>query len=127
MDARLLSHARLLLRAVAVALLVLAVLRPPETYAWSRAACAMILGPAGPFTLPAALAGFFALTLPLTLLEARLLAGRRARALLVVALLLQSYALFLTRSVGGLAATGVSLSLSLPIVAPRSTRTLLAA
>jgi hypothetical protein len=83
--------------------------------------------PAGPFALPAALGGFFALTLPLTLMEARSRALRGARAGLAGAVILQSYALFLTRSVGGLAATALSVSLSLPSLAPRATRRLLAA
>ena len=41
MDAQRLTRARILLRALAAALLVLAVLRPPETYAWSGAVCAI--------------------------------------------------------------------------------------
>ncbi len=246
MDAQRLTRTRILLRALAAALLVLAVLRPPETYAWSGAACAILLAaagwlawlsaegapllpawtvgllpvavatlalsscrarafdeaglastlvlaallgkaiasdrrgrevvagvlvvlgciaavlavlqahvtyrqelqglleapgpvspyvlarlrdgrPAGPFTLPAALAGFFALTLPLTLFEARSLTDRGMRGALVAAALLQSYALFLTRSVGGLAATAVSLSLSLPFLAARRRLILFAA
>ena len=83
--------------------------------------------PAGPFTLPAALGGFFALTLPLTLLGRRSLSGRGMRGVLVAAALLQAYALFLTRSIGGLAATAVSLSLSLPFLAARRRLVLLAA
>ena len=83
--------------------------------------------PAGPFTLPAALGGFFALTLPLTLLGTRSLTGRGMRGVLVAAALLQAYALFLTRSIGGLTATAVSVSLSLPFLAARRRLVLLAA
>ncbi len=83
--------------------------------------------PAGPFTLPAALGGFLAMTLPLTLLGRRSLSGRGMRGVLVAAALLQAYALFLTRSIGGLAATAVSLSLSLPFLAARRRLVLLAA
>jgi O-antigen ligase/polysaccharide polymerase Wzy-like membrane protein len=83
--------------------------------------------PAGPFTLPAALGGFFALTLPLTLFEARSFTDRGTRGALYAAAVLQSYALVLTRSVGGLLATAVSLSLSLPLLAARRRRILLAA
>jgi hypothetical protein len=246
MDAQRLTRTRILLRALAVALLVPAVLRPPETYAWSGAVCAILLAsagwlawrsadgapllpawtagllplagaslllsscrarafdeaglvstvvlaailgkaiasdrrgrevvagvlmalgaiaavlavlqahviyrqelqsllegpgqvspyvlarlrdgrPAGPFTLPAALGGFFALTLPLTLSGARSLTGRGMRGVLVASALLQAYALFLTRSIGGLAATAVSVSLSLPFLAARRRLLLLAA
>ncbi len=83
--------------------------------------------PSGPFSLPAALAGFFALTLPLTLLWARRGADRWQRLAGVAAALLQGYALFLTRSVGGLAATALALVLSLPTLAPRRRRVLLLA
>src|SRR3989442_9227450 len=42
-----LNRNRLLLRALACALLALAVLRPPETYAWSEGACRVLLAAAG--------------------------------------------------------------------------------
>jgi len=83
--------------------------------------------PSGPFTLPAALGGFFALTLPLTLLRARRCPDPWQRGTAVAAAFLQSYALFLTRSIGGLAATSVSLVLSLPVIAPRRRGILLGA
>ena len=83
--------------------------------------------PSGPFTLPAALGGFFALTLPLTLLRARRCPDPWQRGTAVAAAFLQSYALFLTRSIGGLAATSVSLVLSIPVIAPRRRGILLGA
>jgi len=83
--------------------------------------------PSGPFTLPAALGGFFALTLPLTLLLLRRRADRWQQGAVLGAVLIQAYALFLTRSLGGLAATAVSLVLSLPILAPRRRGILLTA
>src|SRR3989442_11636580 len=42
-----LNRNRLLLRALACALLALAVLRPPETYAWWEGACRVVLAAAG--------------------------------------------------------------------------------
>jgi O-antigen ligase len=66
--------------------------------------------PAGPFSLPAALAGFLALTIPATLAALRGAAGRRVwRAVWVAMLLLQLDALWLTRSIGGALALAVSL------------------
>ncbi len=76
--------------------------------------------PSGPFTLPAALGGFLAMTLPLTLaLARRSRRGVAARAGIVLAALLQGYALFLTRSIGALVATTISIALALPFLAPR--------
>ena len=75
--------------------------------------------PSGPFTLPAALGGFLAMTLPLTLALVRRAPRWNARALMIMAVLLQGYALFLTRSVGALLVTAVSVVLSLPFIAPR--------
>jgi len=75
--------------------------------------------PSGPFTLPAALGGFLAMTLTLTLSLVRRAPRWSARALMVMAFLLQGYALFLTRSVGALLVTAVSVVLSLPRLAPR--------
>lgn len=75
--------------------------------------------PSGPFTLPAALGGFLAMTLPLTLAFMRSARGAAARAAIVLAALLQGYGLFLTRSVGALVATAVSVVLALPFLAPR--------
>jgi hypothetical protein len=71
--------------------------------------------PSGPFILPTALAGFLAITLPATLLQA--LGGASpppggmllARAAAAAALLVQSYAFFLTRSLGGLVALACGL------------------
>ena len=59
--------------------------------------------PSGPFVLPTALAGFLAITIPASLLSA-LEGGLAARAGAAAALLVQCYGLFLTRSLGGLAA-----------------------
>lgn len=75
--------------------------------------------PSGPFTLPAALGGFLAMTLPLTLALVRCAPRAPARALMVMAVLLQGYALFLTRSVGALLVTAISVVLALPLLAPR--------
>src|SRR5207249_3726088 len=46
-DASRLTRDRLLLRALACALVAVAVLRPPETYAWSAAVCGALLAAAG--------------------------------------------------------------------------------
>ena len=75
--------------------------------------------PSGPFTLPAALGGFLAMTLPLTLALVRRAREAPARLLMVTAVLLQGYALFLTRSVGALLVTAVAVVLALPLLAPR--------
>ena len=75
--------------------------------------------PSGPFTLPAALGGFLAMTLPLTLALLRRTPGAAARAAILLAALVQGYALFLTRSIGALAATTISMVLALPFLAPR--------
>jgi O-Antigen ligase len=77
--------------------------------------------PSGPFILPTALAGFLAITIPATLLlalgGAQSRAGRMrlARAIAVAALLVQSYAFLLTRSLGGLVALGCGLMLLIGI------------
>ena len=83
--------------------------------------------PSGPFTLPAALGGFFALTLPLTLFVARRSTGRWPRGLALAGAVLQAYALYLTRSFGGLIAVSVALILTIPVLAPRRRGLLLAA
>jgi len=75
--------------------------------------------PTGPFILPAALAGFLAMTLPATLLGIRRGLPRGVRPAAAVALALQAAALVMTRSLGGLAATAVSLAI---VLVPRSTR-----
>jgi hypothetical protein len=67
--------------------------------------------PAGPFSLPAALAGFLALALPATLAARWSARGVVVRAAWGVALLAQAYALLLTRSLGGLLAATVALGL----------------
>jgi O-antigen ligase len=72
--------------------------------------------PSGLFSLPAALGGFLALTLPLTLWHARSTADRWQRAATLAATVLQLYALLLTRSVGGLAVTALSVVLTLPLL-----------
>jgi O-antigen ligase len=67
--------------------------------------------PSGPFSLPAALAGFLALTVPLTAAGLRVSERRSLarRAALGVMLALQIYALWLTRSIGGALALAVAL------------------
>src|SRR5262245_30342421 len=83
--------------------------------------------PSGPFTLPAALGGFFALTLPLTLFVARRSTGRWPRGLALAGAVLQAYALYLTRSFVGLIAVSVAMALTIPVLAPRRRGLLLAA
>jgi len=68
--------------------------------------------PAGPFSLPAALGGFLALALPMTLAVRRQAAGAAVRWGVTAALLTQGYALFLTRSLGGLLAATVALGIA---------------
>jgi hypothetical protein len=80
--------------------------------------------PSGPFILPAALAGFLAMTLPSTLCWVRQGRSRVVRAAAVVALLAQAAALALTRSLGGLLAAAAALAL---ILVPRAPRRALAA
>ncbi|MBI1949743.1 MAG: O-antigen ligase family protein [Acidobacteria bacterium] len=75
--------------------------------------------PSGPFTLPAALGGFLAMTLPLTLALMKRAPGGAARSGILLASLVQGYALFLARSIGALAATAASMLLALPFLAPR--------
>jgi O-antigen ligase len=68
--------------------------------------------PSGPFSLPTALAGFLGLTVPITVAALRA-AGRRSVAgstALPALLALQTYALWLTRSIGGALALAVSLA-----------------
>jgi len=75
--------------------------------------------PSGPFILPAALAGFLAMTLPATLLGIRRGLARGVRPAAAVALALQAAALMMTRSLGGLVAAAVSVAI---VLVPRSTR-----
>ena len=75
--------------------------------------------PSGPFTLPAALGGFLALTLPLTLTLATMERRLAPRAALALAFLLQIGALALTRSLGGLLAASISVFLVLPALTSR--------
>jgi len=75
--------------------------------------------PAGPFSLPAALGGFLALSLPMTLAVRRAAGGAALRWGASVALLLQGYALYLTHSIGGLLAATVALALAAAAGAPR--------
>jgi len=75
--------------------------------------------PSGPFILPSSLGGFLALALPGTLVLARHAASRWSRAFLVVAVILQVYALVRTRSLGGLAAAAGGLLLALPAMTVR--------
>ena len=67
--------------------------------------------PSGPFSLPAALGGFLALSMPLTVVARRQAAGRGARWAATAAFALQSCALLLTRSLGGLLAAVVALGI----------------
>jgi O-antigen ligase len=75
--------------------------------------------PSGPFALPAALGGFLALSLPSLLVWTAKSGSRAARGLAAAALILQGYALILTRSLGALAACVLGLLLALPALAPR--------
>jgi O-antigen ligase len=75
--------------------------------------------PSGPFTLPAALGGFLALSLPSLLVCTARSARPAWRAMAAAAMILQGYGLFLTRSLGALAACTVGLLLALPALAPR--------
>jgi len=75
--------------------------------------------PSGPFTLPAALGGFLALTLPLTLVLAGKERHTAPRAALALAAFLQIGALALTRSLGALFATAISVFLVLPVLSRR--------
>jgi O-antigen ligase len=83
--------------------------------------------PAGPFSLPAALAGFLALSLPMTLAALRSASSARLRTLCVTALAAQAYALLLTRSLGGLLAATVALALGAAGGRARTGRVVLAA
>lgn len=69
--------------------------------------------PSGPFSLPAALAGFLALSLPMTLFASRTARPGVWRAAWSAAILLQLYALVLTRSLGGLLAGTVACAFAL--------------
>jgi len=77
--------------------------------------------PAGPFSLPAALAGFLALSLPMALGARRTARPGLPRAAWAAAIVLQAYALVLTRSLGGLLAATVACALALAPPARRST------
>jgi hypothetical protein len=72
--------------------------------------------PSGPFSLPAALAGFLALSLPMTLFALRTARPGAWRAAWSAAMVLHVYALVLTRSLGGLLAATVACAFAL---APR--------
>ena len=67
--------------------------------------------PAGPFSLPAALGGFLALSLPMTLAARQGAARAAARFGATAAIGAQAYALLLTRSLGGLFAASVALGM----------------
>ncbi len=75
--------------------------------------------PSGPFTLPAALGGFLGLTLPLSCAWAARERHFRGRAAPLLAILLQGYALLLTRSVGALVAVALAMFLVTPVVTLR--------
>ena len=78
--------------------------------------------PSGPFSLPAALGGFLALGLPAAASMA-LRPGRASVRLAAAAgLLVQAYALFLSRSVGAVAATCAGLLILAPAMAPARRR-----
>ena len=78
--------------------------------------------PSGPLILPAALGGFLALGLPATLVRAFNSKGAARRVLLILAIILQVYALGLTRSLGGLAAAAVGVTLVIPALTLRHRR-----
>ncbi|HEV8200335.1 MAG TPA: O-antigen ligase family protein [Candidatus Polarisedimenticolia bacterium] len=69
--------------------------------------------PSGPFSLPAALAGFLALSLPMTLFAARTARPGLGRVAWSSAIVLQLDALLLTRSLGGLLAATVACAFAL--------------
>ncbi|HYV18035.1 MAG TPA: O-antigen ligase family protein [Verrucomicrobiae bacterium] len=69
--------------------------------------------PSGPFSLPAALAGFLALSLPMTLFALRTARPSVWRAAWSAAIVVQMYALLLTRSLGGLLGATVACAFAL--------------
>jgi hypothetical protein len=78
--------------------------------------------PSGPFSLPAALAGFLALSLPMTLFALRAARTGVRRAAWSAAIVLQLDALLLTRSLGGLLAATVACAFALAAPQERSGR-----
>lgn len=75
--------------------------------------------PTGPFSLPAALAGFLALVLPAALARAARPSRRGPRAAFALLALVMAYALYTTRSMGGLAAACAGVLFILPLWVPR--------
>ncbi len=80
--------------------------------------------PSGPFILPAALGGFLALSLPLTLVMAGSGTTGARRATALCALLVQVYALSLSRSIGAVVALAAALLVMLVIRKPKRRVTL---
>jgi O-antigen ligase len=72
--------------------------------------------PSGPFTLPAALGGFLALSIPCTVAGLVFAARPVGRAFAALGLALQVYALFLAQSIGAIFALAVGVVLPLPIL-----------
>jgi len=102
--------------------------RAAELAAQGPAAPAAILGvlragrPSGPFILPAALGGFLALVIPLSLSSALRAPSGLARAAALAAAFLEIYALALTRSFGAVLSLAAGLLLALPNFARRRRR-----
>jgi len=102
--------------------------RAAELALQGPAAPAAILGvlragrPSGPFILPAALGGFLALAIPLSLSFALRAPSAVARAAALGAALVELYALALTRSFGAVLSLAAGLLLALPIVDRRRRR-----
>ena len=72
--------------------------------------------PSGPFSLPAGLGGFLALSLPATLVACRRQGRGFIRPALMAVALLQLYALLLTQSFGALLATVAGVAIVLPLL-----------
>jgi O-antigen ligase len=83
--------------------------------------------PSGPFSLPAALGGFLVISLAASAGLLRMVRGSARRVPLVVAVALQIYALFLTRSFGALLALVAAVAVILPAADRRVRRAALAA
>lgn len=80
--------------------------------------------PSGPFILPAALGGFLALSLPISLAMAGAATTGARRAAALIAVLVQMYALSLTRSIGAVVALAAGLLVMLLIRKPKRRVTL---
>ncbi len=82
--------------------------------------------PSGPFLLPAALGGFLAMAIPVTLAWTAGAGRSRLRIAGLAAAGLEIYALLLTRSLGALAAAATGVLLTIPLLARRRRRLIFA-